>query len=96
MVKIEVVYVNQDGIVFHVTLNLEEGATVADALKNSEVFSIHPECEGSAVGIYAKSVSLDRLLKNGDRIEIYRPLLRDPKEKRRQLAVKARKEKSRN
>lgn len=68
------------------TLELQMGATVADALNASAIYTIHPETGHMSVGIYAKQVSLEQVLREGDRIEIYRPLILDPKEKRRQKA----------
>jgi putative ubiquitin-RnfH superfamily antitoxin RatB of RatAB toxin-antitoxin module len=69
-----------------VHLDLKPGATVADALLESEITTTHPETKGLPVGIYSKPVSLDTVLQEGDRLEIYRPLMRDPKETRRQRA----------
>ena len=40
----------------------------------------------TSVGIFSRKVTLDYLLSAGDRVEIYRPLLADPKEVRRQKA----------
>ncbi|WP_298625204.1 RnfH family protein [uncultured Legionella sp.] len=86
MVKIELVYITNENIVFHLPLELPAGATVHDALNASDVFNIHPETKELPVGIYAKMTSLNTVLKDGDRVELYRPLVRDPKEKRRQMA----------
>ena len=86
MVKIELIYVPKDGVTVQVKMDLKQGATVADALIKSGIYDTHPETKGLSVGIYARQVSLDTLLKEGDRVEIYRPLLLDPKEKRRQRA----------
>ena len=86
MVKIELVYVPKDGTALQVKMDLKQGATVAEALIKSGVYDLHPETKGLSVGIYAKQVSLDSVLKEGDRVEIYRPLALDPKEKRRQRA----------
>ena len=91
MVTIEVVYVALDKTAVHLTLTLQSGATVIDALNASELFTTHPETKGLPVGIYAKQVSLDAVLKEGDRLEIYRPLVLDPKENRRKKARKVRK-----
>ena len=44
--------------------------------------------EIKAVGIFSRKVPLDHVLRDGDRIEIYRPLTADPKEMRRQRALK--------
>jgi hypothetical protein len=86
MVQIELVYVAQDKKVLHLTMTLAAGSTVEDALKASTIYDTHPETRAFAVGIYAKVVPLDTVLREGDRIEIYRPLALDPKEKRRRLA----------
>ena len=86
MVKIELVYVPKDGVTVQVKMDLKQGATVADALIKSGIYDMHPETKELSVGIYARQVSLDTLLKEGDRVEIYRPLFLDPKETRRQRA----------
>ncbi|MFT4059156.1 MAG: RnfH family protein [Legionella sp.] len=83
MVKIELIYVNKARKTVHFSLELNDGATVADALDASAIYSSHPETKAMMVGIYAKQVALDTLLKDGDRVEIYRPLLLDPKDNRR-------------
>ncbi len=86
MVKIELIYVPKDGTTLQVKMDIKQGATVAEALSKSGVYDLYPETKGLAVGIYARQVSLDTVLKEGDRVEIYRPLVLDPKEKRRQRA----------
>ena len=45
------------------------------------------DIESLTIGVYADKVSMDYLLEEGDRVEIYRPLTADPKEVRRQLAL---------
>ena len=86
MLKIELVYVDSDGGIFNRSMELVEGSTVADGINQSGINQVHHESQGLPVGIYSRQVSLDTVLNNGDRIEIYRLLTRDPKEKRRQLA----------
>ncbi len=86
MVKVEVVYVAGDKSTLHMTLDLEQGSTVIDALNQSGIYQTHPETKNCSVGIFAKIVTLDTILKEGDRVELYRSLARDPKEKRRQQA----------
>lgn len=66
------------------SLDLPAGATVRDALAASGF-------AGHAVGIFGKRVELDHRLADGDRVEIYRPLAIDPKEARRQRALRSRK-----
>lgn len=86
MVKIELVYVAKDSAVFQIKMELKKGTTVGQALIESGLYSRYPETKEMPVGIYAQRVSQDVLLKDGDRIEVYRSLELDPKEKRRQRA----------
>jgi uncharacterized protein len=86
MATVEIVYVATDKSVVQVTCVLAPGARVIDALNSSGLFLSHPEIQGLPVGIFSKLVTLDRLLKDGDRVEIYRPLVNGPMEKRRQRA----------
>lgn len=86
MVKAELVYLPAEGEAKHLHLALKAGSTVAAALEASGIFVTNPETKGLAVGIFSRQVSLDRVVKSGDRIEIYRPLTLDPKEKRRRRA----------
>lgn len=83
MVKVELVYVAQDKTITQQHLNLTEGETVLGALIASGIFETHPETKDMLVGIFSKPVPLDTIVKDGDRLEIYRPLSLDPKEKRR-------------
>ena len=73
-----------------VTLKMPAGATVQDAIEASGFLHHFPDIDLAVnpVGIFGKVCSLDQRLKPADRIEIYRPLLHDPKEARRQRAVK--------
>lgn len=67
------------------TLELPEGATVADAL----TAAAFPQREApAAVAIHGETVAMDQLLRDGDRVELLRPLLLDPKEARRRRAGK--------
>ena len=79
-VRVEVVYASgrkADVVV----VRLPAGATVRDALVASG-FSV----DGSAVGIFGRRVAVDAPVADGDRVEIYRPLVNDPKEARRRRA----------
>ena len=73
-------------------LRLAAGATVADAIAAAELERDWPELEldPDAVGVWGRKVSLGQALKSGDRVEVYRPLLADPKEVRRARAEAAR------
>ena len=70
-------------------VELAQGATILDAIKLSGVLGIHPELdwEKNKLGIYGKLCNADTLLRDKDRVEIYRPLLADPKDIRRRRAA---------
>lgn len=71
-----------------VNVKLPRGATVAQAIHASGIREEFPQIEASPpVGIFSRKVSLDYVLSAGDRVEIYRPLIADPKELRRQKAI---------
>ena len=86
MANIEVVYspINQSPMRTQVAF--VTGMTVANALAQSGWLERYPELTGLPVGIFSQVVPLDRLVKLGDRIEIYRPLALDPMETRRKRA----------
>ncbi|WP_150137264.1 RnfH family protein [Candidatus Enterovibrio altilux] len=61
---------------------------VGDIIYNSGVLDVYPEIDlaKNKVGVFSRVVKLDALVHDGDRIEIYRPSLADPKEIRRRRA----------
>ena len=65
-----------------------QGATVAEAIRLSGVLEKHPEIDlaKNKLGIYGKLSRADAVLRDKDRVEIYRPLIADPREVRRQRA----------
>ena len=66
------------------TLVLPTGSTVADALRASGWLEAHGlMLEGLRCGVWGRVQPLDHPLRDGDRIELYRPLIVDPKEARR-------------
>ena len=67
-------------------LALARGSTVAQALEAVGIFSKFPDLLSGRlrVGIWGRKAGLDQLLAENDRIEIYRPLLVDPKVARRE------------
>jgi putative ubiquitin-RnfH superfamily antitoxin RatB of RatAB toxin-antitoxin module len=81
-IRVEVVHARRDGV-DTVTLQLPAGALVRDALHASGI-----DAGAGALGVFGKRVRPDTPLADGDRVEIYRPLLLDPKERRRQRARK--------
>jgi uncharacterized protein len=70
-------------------VEVEEGATVKGAIEQSGILYQFQEIdlEKNKMGVFGKGVRLDHLLRERDRIEIYRPLIADPKEVRRQRAA---------
>lgn len=97
--KVEVVYALPEKATV-IPLNIESDTTVGEAIAQSGILAKHPEIDltKQAVGIYARIVSLETVPEDGDRIEIYRPLIADPKEMRRRRAeqMRAKKDKSSN
>lgn len=86
-IRVEVVYaLPAEQPILHV--NLLEGATVEDVIRASGVLDAHPEIDlaKNKVGIFSKLVKLDETVRDRDRVEIYRPLIADPKEVRRKRA----------
>jgi hypothetical protein len=69
-------------------VQLAEGATVNDAIRASGVLEAFPDIDlaKNKVGIFSKLVKLDERVRDKDRVEIYRPLIADPKEVRRKRA----------
>lgn len=67
------------------SVELPEGATVKDAIEHSGILEQFPEIdlEQQKVGIFSKVCKLDAALADGDRVEIYRPIICDPKAVRR-------------
>ena len=78
-----------------IPLNVEAGTTIAQAITSSGILEQCPEIdlEINKVGIFSNIAELDTLLRAGDRIEIYRPLILDPKEARRLRAEKTKQKK---
>ncbi|HYR05650.1 MAG TPA: RnfH family protein [Gallionella sp.] len=86
-IDIEVVYALPDEqILFR--RQLPEGATVAEAIRFCGVLEKYPEIDLACnkLGIFGKLAKADTMLRDKDRIEIYRPLIADPKEVRRKRA----------
>ena len=72
-----------------VRLKLPAGATLQQGLEASGLLGKHPEIDvkKNKFGIWNKLSKLDAVLRDKDRIEIYRPLIADPKEVRKQRAA---------
>jgi putative ubiquitin-RnfH superfamily antitoxin RatB of RatAB toxin-antitoxin module len=83
-IRVDVVYAAAKEV-DAVSVRLPNGATVRDAIAASGIAARHAVDFG-AVGIFGRRVPADASLADGDRVEIYRPLLNDPKEARRRRA----------
>lgn len=70
-------------------LSLPEGSTAQQAIEASGFLQKFPEIdlEKNKLGVYAKLIKVDTVLRDRDRVEIYRPLIADPKEVRKQRAA---------
>jgi putative ubiquitin-RnfH superfamily antitoxin RatB of RatAB toxin-antitoxin module len=73
-----------------VSLQVQRDAAVRDILDLSGLKAEFPELDlrHCPVGVYGREVGEDYVIRAGDRIEIYRPLKRDPREARRELAAR--------
>lgn len=76
-----------------ISLTVPEGTTVAEAARLSRITEHFPELDldSSSMGIFGKAVPRpdERALNAGERVEIYRALIADPKEVRKQRAARA-------
>ena len=89
VISVQVCYAKPGAYILE-NLAVPAGTTVHDAIKRSGMPERLPEIDLTVcrVGIYGKLKSLDTVLRDRDRVEIYRPLLADPKDARRKRAVK--------
>jgi len=87
-VRVEVIYALPHRA-WRVTLQLPAGSTAGDAFEASRLREQVPElAEGEPdLGVFAHACAPDRLLQDGDRVEVYRSLLIDPMEARRRRAA---------
>ena len=88
-IAVEIVYALADRQVLRRIL-LPDGSTVEDAIQVSGLRAAFPEMDTTHVGIHGEPVPLTTVLRDRDRVEIYRPLRADPKEVRRTRAAKKR------
>ena len=97
MIDVEVAYAlpNKQQII---NLKVVAGSTVFDAAEQSGIVQQFPEIDldKAKMGLFGKAVSKPKKeeIKAGDRVEIYRPLIVDPKESRKQRAAKVKAEKA--
>lgn len=91
-IKVEVVYALPEKQYLR-QVKLAQGSTVEQAIEASGLLELRSDIDLSKnkVGIFSRPVKLTDKVNGGDRVEIYRPLIADPKELRRQRAAKSQK-----
>ncbi len=91
-VSVEVVYALPERQYLK-TVRLEEGSSVEQAIQASGLLELRREIDlkSNKLGIYSRPVKLSDVVNDGDRVEIYRPLIADPKELRRIRAERSKK-----
>lgn len=93
-INIEVAYALPDKQVIR-AVNVDVGTTVGAAIVQSGIMMDFPELdqklEDAKVGIFGKATAMTAILNDSDRVEIYRPLIADPKEVRRKRAAEGKK-----
>lgn len=87
MINVEIIFIEQT-LFFQKHLRLPDHATVSEALQASGILSMYPHVQQYSMGIFSKPATLETLLTEGDRLEIYTPLLCDPKTRRRMRATR--------
>jgi len=80
--KIEIAYAPLEEQFIFVE-EVAEGCTVGEALANSKLLQEFPDLNTDKVGIFGRVVEKDLVLRELDRIEVYRPLKVDPRDRRR-------------
>jgi len=88
-IMVEVAYAKEHEQVI-VPLNVDTGTTLEQAIQLSGLLEQFPEIDPAKIkaGIFGKIAKADTELREKDRVEIYRPLIADPKESRRKRAEK--------
>lgn len=89
-IKVEVVYALPEKQYLR-QVRLAQGSTVEQAIVASGLLELRSDIDLSKnkVGIFSRPVKLNDEVNEGDRVEIYRPLIADPKELRRQRAERS-------
>jgi len=88
-ISVEVAYAKPETQVL-LSLMVDEGTTLLQAIRQSEILEKFPEInlDENKFGIFGKIAKADTVLREKDRVEIYRPLIADPKASRRKRAEK--------
>jgi len=87
-IDVEVVYALRERQEL-IRVRVPEGSSVADAIRVSRIGDAFPDenLDDCPVGIWGRPAVKGQALCDGDRIELYRPLRKDPREARRELAA---------
>lgn len=87
-IRVEVAYAKLHEQVL-LELHVEAGTSAEQAIRRSGILERFPEIDltQNKIGIFGKATQLDTHLQEGDRVEIYRPLIADPKEQRKKRAA---------
>lgn len=97
MINVEVAYAlpTEQKII---VLQVEEGTTVYDAVVRSRIAELYQQIDinSDPMGIFSRAIKDPKaeVLRDGDRVEIYRPLIADPKEVRARRAAEAKAKKA--
>ena len=91
-IHVEVAYAIPDSQKI-IGLDVPVGTTIIEAVRESGIAELYPDIDldKSRMGIFSKIKKGDTELREGDRVEIYRPLIADPKEVRKQRAAEGKK-----
>ena len=86
-ITVEVAYAEPDKQSI-ISIEVAEGTTIAEAIQQSNIIAEFPDIdlETAKIGVFGKIAKADKVLRHKDRVEIYRKLIADPKESRRQQA----------
>lgn len=87
-IAVEVAYVGEQEQAL-LAVEADAGITAREAVERSGILRRFPEIDlgKNKIGIFGKLVKPDQVLESGDRVEIYRPLIADPKETRKKRAA---------
>ncbi|MBK1643318.1 RnfH family protein [Thiocapsa imhoffii] len=77
---------------FQRSFEVQQGSHISEVIAQSGVLDVCPEIDLSVnqVGIFGKVAKLEQVVADGDRVEIYRPLIADPKQARKKRAAEGR------
>jgi len=91
-IKVEVVYALPEEQTL-LALDVAEGSTAEDVIHQSGILEQYPEIdlEIQKIGLFGKITTKNHILREKDRVEIYRPLIADPKEVRKKRAAEGKK-----